>query len=223
MDYIIPTPVGEYISDNGFSKQSTELLDSVTTQFSHTDDVVSPHGFAEHREEIAQRIKQIQNPVGALTAVYDNIYVFPSNTAPYSIRYDDTYDGEFMCGGSDFRYRGFEQGFDCKHILVLRNAIRCGVIAPPNTPVDEWVNKRIPHLVECAMNIPMCDTVADKIGEDLGRLRIDPYNTSFGACLWNIIGTIEMGEYPGIEVTVPKDFEVTSTEYFFSHENKIAL
>lgn len=224
MDYIIPTPVGEYVSENGFSEQSKQLLDSVATDdFSHTDDLVSPHGFIDHREDIAQRIKQIQNPVGALTAVCDNVYVFPSNTYPYSIRYDETYEGKFMCGGNDFRYRGFEQGFDCKHILVLRNAIRCGVIAPPNEPVDEWIESRLPRLVECAMDVTMSRDVADKIGEELGRLQTDPHNTSFGACLWNLIGVIEMGEHPSIDVTVPKQFEVTSTKHFFSSENKIVI
>ena len=124
---------------------------------------------------------------------------------------------------SDFRYRGFEDGFDCKHILLLRNAIRCGLIAPPETAIGTWVSERLPLLVETAMEANLRDSVCDELGRDLGRLQVDPYNTSFSACVWNLVGSMEMGTYPDITVTVPKPFEVATTENFFTHKNIIPL
>lgn len=223
MDYIIPTPVGDYIDTHGLSDLSQQMLDTLTAKAPTECPISHPHGFEEHRNEIAQRIKTIQYPSGTLTAVTDSIYVYPSKPTPYSIRYDSTYDGSFLCGGSDFRYRGFEDGFDCKHILLLRNAIRCGLIPLPTNDVSVWVADRLPLLVETAMNASFRDSVADELGRDLGRLQTDPYNTSFSACVWNLIGAIEMGEYPDIAVTVPKEFEVATTENFFRHKHVIPL
>lgn len=110
------------------------------------NDFLTPRSAEKSPKGLLSRIEQVRKIEAKATPVAQGMYELETEEESYIINLDslDKYHNpQPACFCDDFIFRASNDGFDCKHILYVKDLISNGFLPPVMADPEEWMNKKM--------------------------------------------------------------------------------
>lgn len=149
-------------------------------------DRYTPKGGEDQPEALADRWHRAMELDAHITPAAPGIYHLTSEESGemYFVDLDGYTEDEerAVCECSDYRYRCAEEGFDCKHIIAVKQYVRQGLLPPVGRAPVDWLHDRLDELeaaVDALREVRGSSREFDGLEERIERMRKTPYESEY--------------------------------------------